>query len=180
VASLETTWVELETQARAWLDTEKIPRDRQRFERSADLRYEHQSFELTCPLGEGAVTAARLEELTAMFHAEHRRLYTYDLPGAPIELVNLRVTAIGALPRRKAPASPATGASHAMTDRRQVYFRGAGFMATPSYARGALAPGMSFEGPAIITQEDSAPLVAPGFRARVDDACNILLERSRG
>ena len=62
----------------------------------------------------------------------------------------------------------------------QVYFRGAGFMATPSYARGALAPGMSFEGPAIITQEDSAPLVAPGFRARVDDACNILLERSRG
>jgi N-methylhydantoinase A len=53
-------------------------------------------------------------------------------------------------------------------------------MATPSYARGALAPGMSFEGPAIITQEDSAPLVAPGFRARVDDVCNILLERSRG
>jgi N-methylhydantoinase A len=180
VKALEATWGELEAQARAWLDTEEIPRDRQRFERSADLRYEHQSFELTCPLGEGAVTTARLAELTATFHAEHRRLYTYDLPGAPIELVNLRVTAIGALPRRKAPAAQATGAGHAMTDRRQVYFRGIGFLATPCYARGALAPGMSFEGPAIITQDDSAPLVAPGFRARVDAADNILLERSRG
>jgi len=126
------------------------------------------------------VTTARLAELTATFHAEHRRLYTYDLPDAPIELVNLRVTAIGALPRRRAPAAQAAGASHAMTDRRPVYFRGTGFVATPCYARGTLAPGMSFEGPAIVTQDDSAPLVAPGFRARVDDADNILLERSRG
>ena len=180
VKPLEATWSDLEAQARAWLDTEEIPRDRQRFERSADLRYEHQSFELTCPLGEGAVTTVRLTELTATFHAEHRRLYTYDLPDAPIELVNLRVTAIGALPRRRAPAAQAAGASHAMTDRRPVYFRGTGFVATPCYARGALAPGMSFEGPAIVTQDDSAPLVAPGFRARVDDADNILLERSRG
>src|SRR5207247_1383707 len=83
VKPLEATWGELEAQARAWLDTEEIPRDRQRFERSADLRYEHQSFELTCPLGEGVVTTARLAELTATFHAEHRRLYTYDLPDAP-------------------------------------------------------------------------------------------------
>src|SRR5438132_609337 len=180
VKPLEATWGELEAQARAWLDTEEIPRDRQRFERSADLRYEHQSFELTCPLGKGVVTTARLAELTATFHAEHRRLYTYDLPDAPIELVHLRVTAIGALPRRRAPAAEAAGASHAMTDRRPVYFRGTGFVATPCYARGALAPGMSFEGPAIVTQDDSAPLVAPGFRARVDDADNILLERSRG
>jgi len=177
---LEAAWADLEAQAQVWLDGEQVPRHQIQFERAADLRYEHQSFELTCPLGEGAVTTARLAELTATFHAEHRRLYTYDLPDAPIELVNLRVTAIGALPRRRAPAAQAAGASHAMTDRRPVYFRGTGFVATPCYARGALAPGMSFEGPAIVTQDDSAPLVAPGFRARVDDADNILLERSRG
>ena len=41
-----------------------------------------------------------------------------------------------------------------------------------------LAPGMVFAGPAIIEQDDATPLVAPGFRARVDDAHNILLERS--
>jgi N-methylhydantoinase A/oxoprolinase/acetone carboxylase beta subunit len=37
---------------------------------------------------------------------------------------------------------------------------------------------MVFEGPAIIEQDDATPLVAPGFRARVDAAHNILLERS--
>ena len=56
--ALEAGWRELEAQARAWLDGEQVPRERQRFERAADLRYEHQSFELTCPLGEGPLTAA--------------------------------------------------------------------------------------------------------------------------
>jgi N-methylhydantoinase A/oxoprolinase/acetone carboxylase beta subunit len=37
---------------------------------------------------------------------------------------------------------------------------------------------MTFEGPAIVEQDDATPLVAPGFRARVDDAHNLLLERS--
>jgi N-methylhydantoinase A len=66
----------------------------------------------------------------------------------------------------------------AITGRRPVYFRGAGFVSTPCYARGGLAPGMTFEGPAIVEQADATPLVAPGFRARVDDAHNLLLERS--
>src|SRR5215469_2280589 len=82
MTSLESAWTDLEAQAQAWLDGEHVPRDRQRFERSADLRYEHQSFELTCPVGAGPLTRARLEELLATFHSEHRRLYTYDLPRA--------------------------------------------------------------------------------------------------
>jgi len=187
VLALEATWAELEAQARVWLASEQVPREQMRFERAADLRYEHQSFELTCPLGEGPVTAERLGELVATFHAEHRRLYTYDLPNAPIELVTLRVTAIGTLPKRASLAeagslSPMGGegrvrGSVTASTNRQVYFRGRGFIDTPIYSRDALAPGMSFDGPAIIEQSDSTPLVAPGFRARVDDAHNLLLER---
>jgi N-methylhydantoinase A/oxoprolinase/acetone carboxylase beta subunit len=48
---------------------------------------------------------------------------------------------------------------------------------TPIYSRDVLTPGTSFDAPAIIEQSDSTPLVAPGFRARVDDAFNLLLER---
>jgi N-methylhydantoinase A/oxoprolinase/acetone carboxylase beta subunit len=51
-------------------------------------------------------------------------------------------------------------------------------MDTPCYARDQLAPGMTFDGPAIIEQSDSTPLVAPGFRARVDEAHNLILERT--
>jgi N-methylhydantoinase A len=180
VAELDGAWMELERQAQAWLAGEQVPRERQRFERGADLRYEHQSFELTCPLGEGPLTPARLEQLIATFHAEHRRLYSYDLPKAPVELVNLRLTAVGTLPHaeRILPAAGGGTLAAAVTGHRPVYFRGAGFVPTPCYARGGLAPGMAFEGPAIIEQDDATPLVAPGFRARVDDAHNILLERS--
>ena len=53
VSALDAMWDELQLQAQAWLDAEQVPRDRWRFERAADLRYEHQSFELTCPAGEG-------------------------------------------------------------------------------------------------------------------------------
>ena len=193
VSTLESAWAELEAQARVWLDGEQVPRDQMRFERAADLRYEHQSFELTCPLGTGPLTSERLSALVSTFHAEHRRLYTYDLPNAPIELVTLRVTAIGALPRRATPAapseslSPGGGAPESLSptggegrvrgSSRPVYFRGRGFIDTRVYARAELTPGMTFDGPAIIEQSDSTPLVAPGFRARVDEAHNLLLER---
>ena len=60
---------------------------------------------------------------------------------------------------------------------RPVYFRGRGFVDTPIYSRDELAPGMTFDGPAIIEQSDSTPLVAPAFRARVDEAHNLILER---
>jgi N-methylhydantoinase A len=179
MAEVEATWAELERQARAWLDGEEVPRERQRVERSADLRYQHQSFELTCPLGEGAVTRERLAALVETFHREHRRLYTYDLPSATVELVNLRVTAIGHLPQRATPVAPAGGgdAAGARVGQREVYFARGGRTPTPSYARGKLTPGMAFDGPALIDQEDATVLVAPGFGARVDHALNIILER---
>jgi N-methylhydantoinase A len=179
VSELETAWAGLERQAQAWLAGEQVPPERQHFERAADLRYEHQSFELTCPLGEGPVTQERLGALVSTFHAEHRRLYTYDLPNAPIELVTLRVAAIGSLPKRAAPTSlsPTGGEGRVRRNSRPVYFRGRGFVDTPIYSRDELTPGMTFDGPAIIEQSDSTPLVAPGFRARVDEAHNLLLER---
>jgi N-methylhydantoinase A len=179
VPALEAAWRELEAQARAWLDGEQVPRDRQRFERSADLRYQHQSFELTCQFGEGDLTHARLQALTQTFHAEHRRLYSYDIPSATIELVNLRVTAIGRLPQRAASPPPAAGgdAAGVIVARRHVYFRGVGFVDTPCYARERLAPGMAFAGPAVVDQGDATVLVAPGFTARIDSATDIVMER---
>jgi N-methylhydantoinase A len=182
VPALAAAWAELTAQARAWLAGEHVPGDQQRFERAADLRYEHQSFELTCPLGDGPLTRARLDALMATFHREHRRLYTYDLPRAQVELVNLRVTAVGLLPKRATrPASPvAVDASPAIAGRRPVHFRGVGVVEVPVYARERLEAGMAFAGPAIVDQADTTCVVAPAFRARVDPFGNLILERAHG
>jgi N-methylhydantoinase A len=181
VAALESTWRQLEAQAQEWLDREQIPRDRQRFERAADLRYEHQSFELTCAIADAPLRPAGLAALLETFHAEHRRLYTYDLPGAPIELVNLRVTAIGVLPKRASESATHRDGDlrRARAGERRVHFRGTGVVMTPCYDRHRLGPGASFEGPALVDQDDATSLISPGFRARVDDAQNIVLERPR-
>jgi len=66
----------------------------------------------------------------------------------------------------------------ALLGRRPVHFRGLGFTDTPCYARGRLAPGVSFTGPAVVDQGDATTLIVPGIRARIDHAQNMILERS--
>ena len=123
-------------------------------------------------------TPKQMLRLVETFHREHRRLYTYDLPSATVELVNLRVTAIGQLPQRARPTASTSGgdAAGARVGQRDVYFTRGGRTATPCYARGKLTAGMAFEGPALVDQEDATTLVAPGCHARVDHALNIILE----
>jgi N-methylhydantoinase A len=180
VARIEAVYADLEGQARQWLEAEQVPAEARRLIRAADLRYAHQSFELTCPLPAGELTQALLQHLVAVFHHEHRRLYTYDLPHAPVELVNLRVTALGLLPRLTAPvlmAAP-TDLGAAMTGVRPAYFEQAGgFVETLCYARRHLGPGMAFDGPAIVDQDDATTVVFPDFRAKVDAAGNLVLAR---
>jgi N-methylhydantoinase A len=180
LARITAVYTALEAQALAWVHSEQVPHEAQRFLRSADLRYAHQSFELTCSVPAGSLTQRLLQQLTEAFHREHRRLYSYDLPKAPVELVNLRVTAIGLLPKLTAQVvnTPITDLKAACTEIRPVYFdQAAGFVETPCYARHLLHPGMTFDGPAIVDQDDATTLIFPNFRARVDPAGNLILSR---
>ncbi|HXH08720.1 MAG TPA: hydantoinase/oxoprolinase family protein [Alphaproteobacteria bacterium] len=182
LARIEAVYAELEAQAREWLRAEHVPLDAQRLMRAADLRYAHQSFELTCAMPDGPLSQARLQQLVTAFHREHQRLYTYDLPNAPVELVNLRITALGLLPRLRAPSlmASALDLKEAAVGTRQVYFEQTrGFIDTPCFARDRLAPGTAFDGPAIVDQDDTTTVVFPGFRARVDGAGHLILERQR-
>jgi N-methylhydantoinase A len=177
-ARITAVYAELATQALAWLQTEQVPPQAQRLLYAADLRYAHQSFELTCPVDSGRATPALVQELVAAFHSEHRRLYSYDLPNAPVELVNLRVTALGLLPKLQTPTASAASAplDSALAGVRSVYFdqRG-GFVQTPCYQRARLTAGMSFEGPAIVDQQDTTTVVFPAFHAHVDARGNLIL-----
>ena len=87
-------------------------RDR-RMLRSVDLRYHGQSFELPITVPPGALTAADIKRLRTEFDAAHERAYGYAAAEDAIELVNVRLAAIGVTPRpRRAPLQPA-GASRA-------------------------------------------------------------------
>ena len=68
-----------------------------RLMRSMDLRYVGQSYELRIPVPDGTVCQEHLACIADRFHAEHARSYGFAATDEPIELVNIRLTAIGAV-----------------------------------------------------------------------------------
>jgi N-methylhydantoinase A len=172
----------LEDRARESLDGEGFARGEQRVQRSADLRYVGQAFEVRVPVPDGHLDAAAVEEVARAFHAAHRQLYGYDFAADPrqaVEWVNLRVSGIGPIRRPDLPElAPAEGGvERAVTGSRPVLFEER-WADTPTYDRTLLAPGDVVAGPAVIEEFGSTVPVHPGFTATVDRFGNLLLERA--
>jgi N-methylhydantoinase A len=166
----------MEASGTAMLDAARVPPERRAMPRQADLRYRRQAYELTVPIEDGPVTRVSLDAAMAAFHAKHELTYGHANRSEPVQLVNLRLTAIGRLPAMKL-AQPGDSAS-ARVRTRDVWFAGQGFTATPVYWRPGLAAGAVVTGPAIVEAVDSTTVVPPGWTARVDDMGFIRLTRS--
>ncbi|SDO06938.1 hydantoinase/oxoprolinase family protein [Geodermatophilus sp. DSM 45219] len=175
-------YADLEDRARRSLDGEGFPRGRQRVQRSADLRYVGQAFEVRVPVADGDLDAAAVDRAGQDFHAAHRQLYGYDFAADPrqaVEWVNLRVSGIGPIRRPDlVDLAPADGAvtDRAVTGSRPVFFDD--WVETPTYDRPRLAPGDVVPGPAVVEEFGSTVPVHPGFRATVDRFGNLLIERA--
>ena len=72
--------------------------DRQVLLRQADVRYRRQAYELTVPIAERAITRTSLDELAEAFHARHEQTYGHANRSERVQLVNLRLTALGRQP----------------------------------------------------------------------------------
>ena len=177
LGAIAAVYAELEGEAQAWLAAEGVAPAGQRLTRLADLRYRHQGFELTVPWSERDLA---VDALLARFHARHRRLYTYALADAPVEIVTLRVAAAGRVRRFTLPSLGRRGAARTRHPRRRVYFAGAGWKACPCIDRERLGVGAVVTGPAIVEQLDATTVVPPGQRATVDRVGNLVIRARRG
>ncbi|MCU1619504.1 MAG: hyuA, partial [Modestobacter sp.] len=170
----------LEGQAAAALDEEGFARDQQRMQRTADLRYVGQAFEVRVPVGDGDLDAAELDAVGTAFHAAHHQLYGYDFAADPrqaVEWVNLRVSGIGPIRRPDVvELKPKDGGvDRSVTGSRRVFFDD--WMDAPLHWRPNLAPGDVVVGPAIVEEFGSTVPVHPGFVATVDRFGNLLLTK---
>src|SRR5215467_6520537 len=103
-AALGVVFGRMEAEARAQLAAEGFSGTAVRIRRSADCRYEGQSFELTVPVASGPVVAATLAELDEAFGREHERTYGHRAgPDEPVEIVSLRVVGQGIPDRPRVP-----------------------------------------------------------------------------
>jgi N-methylhydantoinase A len=177
----------LTAQAAAALTKEGFAPEQHVFQRTADLRYFGQAFEVRVSVSPGPLDPAALAAVAEAFHAEHRALYGYDFAGDPsqqVEWVNLRVSGIGPIRRPEIRASvvePGGRRRPPVATRRPVCFEAElGYVDTPVVSRADLVAGSAVEGPVVIEEFGSTVPVHPGFRVRVDEYLNLIVTRSEG
>ena len=166
----------MEEEGSAMLDAAGVPRSRRALQRSADCRYRRQAYELTVPLADSPVTAGVLATLAADFHAKHEQTYGHANTSEPVQLVNLRLTALGRLPplTLAQPSDVAAGRE----SERPAWFAGAMRPCRVLWREG-LSAGAAVPGPAVIESLESTTVVPPGWTARVADHGIIRLVRER-
>ncbi|MFZ0388265.1 MAG: hypothetical protein WAL22_21560, partial [Solirubrobacteraceae bacterium] len=145
-------------------------------EHALDIRYVGQEYTLTIPL----LSAAEPnqpdfdEVLPRRFDEAHERRFGHANPGAPIELVALRTTALGDLGRaHPQPIQRRTENGYAFAQRPVVFGRQP--RATRVVRRDVLAAGAIVDGPAILVEETATTVVPPQWRLRVDTYGDLIM-----
>lgn len=153
------------------------------FERTIEMRYWGQSFELSVPApSSSTIDQAWMNELTESFHDAHEMAYGFRAKDEPVELVNLRLTTIGKIvrPQMRKLKSIGTDVFVAFKGERPVYFAEnsgeKGVVQTPVYDRSKLPAGAVFEGPAIIEEPDCTTVIHPAWTVTVDEFGNLEIE----
>jgi N-methylhydantoinase A len=149
------------------------------YERSLDLRYRGQGYELNVPATDRDKDK---DNIIARFHDEHQRRYGYHHAGREIELVTLRLRARLRTTQQSHPESTVvrlqtkrTSSPVAPAERAPVFFDDQA-VTTPVFERGDLVPGRSMRGPAVITEYSATTVIPAGKRFWVDASENLVIK----
>ena len=136
-----------------------------KFVRGGDLRYVGQGYELRVNLPAGDIDASNIEQVWRAFDAVHEKEYGHVFPENPIEIVNVRLTGIGVMPKIGPPTvMSGQRLDDAVLKTGRCLFRVGGALEsfdTPFYARDKLPLEQPIDGPAIILQTDTTTVVPP-------------------
>jgi N-methylhydantoinase A len=162
------------------LGEEGITPARRRVELRLDCRYIKQYHEISVPVPLEVIARRDAGEIGRAFHAEHQRLYGYSLEaeGSPVEIINVRLQAIGATerPAYRNQAAGEADAGAALKGRRSVYIPERDAFATvPVYDGHSLHCGHRLAGPALIEQQTTAIFVSDCFDCVVDALGSFVL-----
>lgn len=171
-AAMEAHYRQMEDEALAALADQGFAAGSIDLVRAADLKVKGQTYELSLPMpGRGPVDASSIRALLDAFARLYRSRYAFFFDGEPIEIVNLRVAALGRNPPVELACAAQAGPdpASALKGERPVYFENRGFVSAAIYDRDRLRPRNRVAGPAVIEEETSSTLVPPGYRAMVLD-----------
>ena len=159
---------------------EGVERERAGLLRFLDIRYVGQHHEVTVAIpNDCVINEAHMAEIAKTFHEAHERLYSYCTPDTPLEIINLRVTAVGRVDKTGLDPMPLAdeACESAIKNSRPIYFEEYNeWRDTPVYDRNKLRPGNKIAGPAVIEERITTIIVHPKWDARVDEFGNVIME----
>ncbi len=164
------------------LAAERIPPARRRFAVKLDCRYVKQYHEVGVDVPREAIRAGDSAAVAQGLHREHNRLYGYSLEheNAPVEVINVRVQAIGAVDKPRHPEEDWSDADPASARKgsRDAYVPEEGaFRSVPVYDGHRLRFGQRIAGPAIIEEVTTSVVLTGGWDAIVDRYGSFVLHR---
>jgi N-methylhydantoinase A len=171
---------ELEQEGDLVLSAENIPPERRSVDFSIDLRYLGQYHEVNVPVAAEDMKAFNEHAMKEAFHTHHDRLYGYSLKeeGREVELVNLRMTAVGVTekPAFKKDAFRGADPSVSLKGKRGVFIPSVReHMPVEVYDGDTMGYGNAVKGPAVIEQVNTTIFVPPGCEVECDEYGSYLL-----
>ena len=177
-AELEAMYAAMEEEGRAAIETSAVRPERVVIERAADMRYVGQEHAVAVALPAELFASQDRAAIKRHFDAVHEVRYGTCAPHEPAELVSLRATISGTMPKPPQLPVPDGGAvpeATALRREKPVYFTG-GFVPTKVYQRSLLRAGNRIAGPALIEEHASTTVLAPGDDMLVDAYGNLVIE----
>ncbi len=175
-------YAEMEARANAMLEAAGARIDEITIERSVDIRYSGQGYEIEVPVSgidfTGGDRAAALQQVTARFETAYARQFGRALSIAATEAITWRVRAAGKKPPfNLSPQLPGKIDATARKASRRVYFGPQhGHVDCAVYSRYGLTPGESGAGPALIEERETTVVIAPDAKWSVDAYSNLVVD----
>jgi N-methylhydantoinase A len=150
------------------------------WERSADMRYAGQFYEIASAMPPGRLGAEGVGRIVEDFYRAYDRAFSRHLTDSPIQVLTWRLRASCPSPALKIhfARKGTAGDSSGLKGKRKAYYPDPGrFVETPVYDRYSLATGTCLPGPAIVEERECTTVVGFHSRFRVDHNLNLIIER---
>ncbi|MCP4319216.1 MAG: hydantoinase/oxoprolinase family protein [Hyphomicrobiales bacterium] len=145
----------------------------------ADVRYFGEGHEVQVTIPSGMLDEEAIAYMWKQFHTVHDETFGFQYEGEQdVELVNLRIQAVGEQHRPEIAAISNGKPVAEPTHRRKAFWKETGWVDCPIFDRQSLAVNQTVSGPAIIEEYGSTTVVPNGWTAKGDEFGNLILGRS--
>ena len=175
IEEIDEAFMELKDLGRETLRKENIPEKKHQYHLFYDIRYKGQGYELTVE-ATGKNPESSFKDCVTAFHEKHREIYGYSTPNEPVEIVNLKLRAVGLLEKPAMKEKPPSSTNEQVALTRKVFFESINdWVNTPVYRRQDLVGTQN--GPAVVEQYDATTVIYPNWDFKQDLYGNLLLWR---